>query len=284
MALANTSKYALQGLLWLAMDDITAIAEAFTAHWRLFGLYPGAELTEEDGVLWYRSPIRHLPYNGVVRTRIEGAPEPVIQRICDRFRRERLPFMWAVLPGDHPLGYELLLAKAGLDRVEEPTGMSIDLENWESMGSQSPATIVPGEIEPALSDYEHLIRTYWKVPESDRAMIPVLNRHWTGARNPGRRLVAYLDGKPVGKLFLNLSGLPETAAVYGVVVVPEARGRGIAQAMMERAMSGAKELGARRMVLHSSSMGLHLYEKLGFAARCTIPVYATAPIFGTHHH
>ena len=266
------------------MDDVTAITEAFTAHWRLFGLYPGAELTDEDGVLWYRSPIRHLPYNGVVRTRIDIAPEPVIQRICQRFRQGGLPFMWAVLPGDRPVGYELLLKQAGLGKVEEPTGMSINLGSWVPQGRQSPATIVQGEDEPALSDYEHLIRTYWKVPEADRAMISVLNRHWTGVRNPGRRLVAYLDGKPVGKLFLNLSGLPETAAVYGVAVVPEERGKGIAQAMMERAMSDAQELGARRMVLHSSLMGLPLYQKLGFVARCTIPVYATAPIFGTHHH
>ena len=88
----------------------------------------------------------------------------------------------------------------------------------------------------------------------------------------------------MGKLFLNLSALPDTAAVYEVAVVPEARGQGIAQAMMERAMSTAKARGARRMVLHSSMMGLPLCEKMGFVPHCTLPVYATAPIFGTHHH
>lgn len=265
-------------------DDVTAISDAFTAHWRMFGLYPGAELTDEDGVLWYRSPIRHLPYNGVARTRIEGDPEPVVRRICQRFQTLGLPFMWVVLPRDTPAGYETLLAREGLDKVEEAAGMSRDLGGWVPEGRVSPATIVAGENEPALSDYEHLIRTYWQVPEVDRTMIPVLNRHWTGERNPGQRLVAYVDGKAVGKLFLNLANLPDAAAVYGVAVLPEARGRGIAQAMMELAMTTAQRLGARRMVLHSSLMGLPLYEKLGFETHCAIPVYATAPIFGTHHH
>jgi ribosomal protein S18 acetylase RimI-like enzyme len=122
------------------------------------------------------------------------------------------------------------------------------------------------------------------VPEVDRTMIPVLNRHWTGDRNPGMRLVAYVDGRPAGKLFLNLIGLPETSAVYGVAVSPEARGQGIAGAMMDKAMAEAKRLGARRMVLHSSMMGRPLYQKLGFVEQCSFPVYATAPIFGTHHH
>jgi GNAT superfamily N-acetyltransferase len=95
--------------------------------------------------------------------------------------------------------------------------------------------------------------------------------------------VAYLDGKPVGKLFVNLGSLPH-AAVYGVAVIPEARGRGIASEMLETALTWAQGVGATRMVLHSSPMARPIYEKFGFAAHCTIPVYATASLFGTHHH
>ena len=57
--------------------EISAISNAFTSHWRMFGLYPGAELHEEDGVLWYRSPIRHLPYNAVIQTRVADVTETV---------------------------------------------------------------------------------------------------------------------------------------------------------------------------------------------------------------
>jgi hypothetical protein len=53
-------------------ERIAAIEGAFETHWRHFGLYPGARLCDEDGVLWFESPIRYLPYNWVIRTRIPG--------------------------------------------------------------------------------------------------------------------------------------------------------------------------------------------------------------------
>jgi GNAT superfamily N-acetyltransferase len=266
-------------------DDITAISDAFTAHWQMFGLYPGAELHEEEGVLWYRSPIRHLPYNAVVRTRIAAGadPESIVTRVCRRYRELGLPFMWVVLPRDTPQDLDVLLRRAGLDMVEEVTGMSLDFSHWTPLRRPLAVEIEPANEEPALNDYETMIRTYWDVPEADRDMIRTLNRHWTGERSPGLRLVAYAEGRPVGKLFLNLSTLP-VAAVYGVAVVAEARGRGIARSMMETAIDWAHEVGAKRMVLHASPMAKPLYEKLGFTANCSMPVYATAALFGTHHH
>jgi ribosomal protein S18 acetylase RimI-like enzyme len=110
------------------------------------------------------------------------------------------------------------------------------------------------------------------------------HRYWTGDRSFGIRLVAYAAGKPIGKLFLSLSELPRRASVYGVAVVPEARGRGVAKAMMVGALSLAKERGARKMVLHASQMAQPLYRGMNFEERCRLLVYATGPVFGTHHH
>jgi hypothetical protein len=36
---------------------ITEIEDAFEGHWRRFGLYPGARLVEERGVLRFESPL-----------------------------------------------------------------------------------------------------------------------------------------------------------------------------------------------------------------------------------
>jgi hypothetical protein len=54
--------------------------------------------------------------------------------------------------------------------------------------------------------------------------------------------------------------------------------------MMSHAMQTARDRGARKMVLHSSSMAKSLYLRMGFVERCALQVFATAPIFGTHHH
>jgi ribosomal protein S18 acetylase RimI-like enzyme len=264
---------------------IAEIEEAFETHWRHFGLYPGARLCDEDGVLRLESPIAHLPYNAVIRSRIaEDRADAVAQRVDAGFRARDVPYMWVVRPSDTPPSLGVTLSRLGLDLVEVATGMDLELAGWRPVQPAPEASIVEVSDERGLSDYEELIRTYWSVPESEREMIRTLNRYWWGPRNPGVRLVAYVAERPVAKLFLNLRELPARASVYGVAVLPEARGKGIATSMMAIAMARARAAGATKMVLHSSRMARSLYQRMGFAERCQLLVYATAPVFGTHHH
>jgi ribosomal protein S18 acetylase RimI-like enzyme len=271
-------------------DRVGVIEAAFERHWRHFGGYPGSRLRDEDGVLWFESAIRQLPYNFVIRTRIPEAADvhAVIGGVASTFRARDGPFMWIHRPSDRPRDLDRHLSMHGLDRVESATGMDLDLDEWQQTPSENRAEIrqvdAPGADETGMHDYEELIRTYWSVPEAERHMIEGLNRHWTGQLSPGHRLVAYLDGKPVGKCFVNLEDLPSWAAIYGVAVRPEARGQGIGTALMLEAIAQGAAGGARRIVLHSSSMALSMYERMGFVARCDLPVFATAALFGTHHH
>jgi ribosomal protein S18 acetylase RimI-like enzyme len=270
------------------LDEATsAIDASFERHWRHFGLYPGAALQDQDGVLWFESPIRHLPYNAVIRTRLpdDVDAETVVARVVERFKSRDVPFMWVQRPSDRPVHIDRLLAPHGLDLVETAIGMQLDLSSWGPDAASTDAEIVDiGNDPEGLLAYEELIRTYWSVPESERHMIETLNRWWTGERSPGIRLVAYLDGVPVGKLFANTEDYPDRLAVYGVAVKPEARGRGVATAMMSRALGHAKEHGVSRCVLHSSGMAHSMYRRMGFEDRCAFRVFATGAIFGTHHH
>lgn len=269
------------------VDDVdarvAAIAGAFVTHWSHFGRYPGSSLHDEDGVLWFESPIAHLPYNAVIRSHVTGDPDAVVARVTERFRARGVPFMWVVRPGDSPHDLGARIAAAGLSLVEEATGMDLDLAEWHADPAPAGVEVVEALDETRLRHYEELIRTYWAVPDEARELIEVLNRHWTGDRGPGTRFVAYVDGAPVGKLFLNLLELP-VAGVYGVAVVPEARGRGVARALMAAALERSVALGATRAVLHSSPMARSLYRRMGFAERCRLDVYATTALRGTHHH
>jgi ribosomal protein S18 acetylase RimI-like enzyme len=268
-------------------ERMAAIERAFEMHWRHFGLYPGANLRDEDGVLWFESPIRHLPYNWVIRTRIPAGlrPDEVIRRVAAGFRERDVPFMWVHRPSDLPSDLGQRLSAHGLSLGETATGMDLELDGYEPRPNRSGAEIVAvGDVDAGLHDYEELIRTYWSVPEGDREHIRRLNRYWTGSRSPGERFVAYIDGVPVGKLFMNTQEVPLHVAIYGMAVRPEARGRGVARALVDEALTHAKASAARRCVLHSSEMALPMYTAMGFVARCLLPVYATRPIFGTHHH
>ena len=271
-------------------SHIEAIESAFVAHWSVFGGYPGASLHDEDGVLWFEGPLTRLPYNGVIRTRIDDDrdADAVIARLRERFRDRAAAFMWVVRPSDSPADLARRLAAHGLDLVEQATGMDRDLSTWTDGAAgraldRAAVTIVEAEAGQALDDYESLIRTYWSVPDKERHHIATLNRHWSGQQSPGVRLVAYLDGSPLGKLFVNLSQLP-VVAIYGVAVRPEARGRGVATALMAAGLERAVAAGATSAVLHSSAMARSMYGRLGFVERCTFDVWATAPLFGTHHH
>jgi ribosomal protein S18 acetylase RimI-like enzyme len=267
---------------------IADIEDAFEAHWRHFGLYPGARLVDEHGVLRFESPLACLPYNAVIRTRIPPSHDaaPVAVEIDARYRARAVPYMWVLRPSDMPNDIAGVLSRLGLDLVEVVTGMDIDLLTRTHPQHDPPAGIDIRQVEDeaGLADYEELIRTYWSIPDSDRDRVRTLNRHWTGERSFGIRLVAYAGAKPIAKLFLSLGEMPRRASVYGVAVLPEARGKGLATAMMARAMALAKEQGARKMVLHASQMAQNLYRRMNFAERCRLLVYATGPIFGTHHH
>lgn len=269
----------------LEPNRTSAIVSAFVEHWSVFGGYPGAELHDEHGISWFESPIAHLPYNGVIRTAVpdDADADAAIAHVAGRFPASGVPFMWVVRPSDRPEDLGRRLAAHGLDLVEQATGMDLDLAHWVPDVSHHGVRIVEASDDAALADYEALIRTYWSVPEASRHLIERLNRHWSGARSPGVRLVAYDRDRPVGKLFLRLTQLP-VVSVYGVAVLPEARGRGVGTGLMNEALRRAVSAGATVAVLHSSAIAQSMYRRMGFEGRCTFHVYATGPLFGTHHH
>lgn len=56
------------------------------------------------------------------------------------------------------------------------------------------------------------------------------------------------------------------AIVLNVYVEPAWRRRGVAEALMRALLDGVASRGIRRVVLHASDAGRHLYERLGFVA------------------
>jgi len=80
-------------------DIIRDIEDAFVAQWSHFGRWPGGELRDEHGVLWTETPIKHLPYNAVLRTRLPTDDvDTVLEGIIARYRERDVAFMWL----DHP--------------------------------------------------------------------------------------------------------------------------------------------------------------------------------------
>ena len=77
-------------------------------------------------------------------------------------------------------------------------------------------------------------------------------------------VIAIDEGNVVGTL--RIVFLPEHAKFGRVAVLRQARGKGIATAMMRAAMRIARERGETRLYLTAQTDKIGLYEKLGFVA------------------
>jgi GNAT superfamily N-acetyltransferase len=85
----------------------------------------------------------------------------------------------------------------------------------------------------------------------------------------GQFLVAWLDGRPVGcGAWRTYHGDPGVAEVKRMYTVPEARGRGVALALLRALEEGAREAGRKRIVLETGNRqpeAIALYLKAGYA-------------------
>jgi GNAT superfamily N-acetyltransferase len=268
------------------VDEVVQdIEEALVGHWSHFGRWPRGELVDEDGTLRYETPIPHLPYNAVLRTRLDAtAADEVIERVVDAHARRGVAFAWWVTPSSTPADLGGRLEAHGLELVEHATGMSIELADWEGGTPREGVDYVEALDEAVLDDYTELIYDYWELPQDARELVAEVNRHWGPGRAPVHRWVAYLDGRPVGKALLSLAAPAGVAAVYGMSVRPEARGRGVAAGLTTTLLARARSLDCRRVVLHSTAMAVGLYERAGFVARCPLDVYATAKLWSGRDH
>ena len=164
--------------------------------------------------------------------------------------------------------------------------MSLDLADVERPEPATPgvryAQVVDDE---AMRHYADLIVSYWELSEESRGLIQELNRYWGTSNEQIQRWIALTDdGNPIGKVLLSLAAPPGVAAIYGMSVRPEARGKGIAGALTDIVLRRAKQLGRRRLVLHASQMAVRVYERGGFKKQCDMTVYADAPLWASRAH
>ncbi|MDX9911825.1 MAG: GNAT family N-acetyltransferase [Phycisphaerales bacterium] len=71
--------------------------------------------------------------------------------------------------------------------------------------------------------------------------------------------------------------------IYSVGVHPDARGRGVGRALVERTIGALRDMGAKRVYLEvraGNEPAIRLYERLGFVRKATLPNYYSGGIDG----
>jgi len=262
------------------------IEEALLGHWSHFGRWAHGALVEDAGTVRYETPIAQLPYNGVVRTWIRADPERVIERVLDSFSSREVDFVWWHHPSALPRNLGERLTAHGLGLAEEAIGMSLDIRKRSRSESSPPGLrLVEVKDKEQLRSYAELIFRYWEVPAESHALVEDINSYWGPARAPVHRwIVLDESGLAIGKALLSLAAPPGVAAIYGMSVTPEARGRGVASALTHTLLDRAEALGCHRVVLHASEMAVRVYERAGFVKQCELPVYANAALWASREN
>ena len=259
---------------------IRATEENLWTLWQRFGQGPECALHDVGGALWFDTPLKPLPYNGVLRFRPTKEAESLIDQIFDHYRDRNVPFMWVVHPSSSPADLSDLLEACGMTKVDTLPGMTMNL-----------AELPPRELAPTgfevrevttnedLIAAQQLIAWRWDIrEESIQVHLDMTYAFRVG--QPGSRLrcwIACIDGKPVSKVLLNLDA--GVAGIHGVATKPEARGKGIARVLTLEALHAGKEAGFQLAMLHSSQMARNLYEKIGFRQVSEFKVFVSGAPF-----
>ncbi len=161
---------------------------------------------------------------------------------------------------------------AGLRLSSEMPGLAAD-------GLTAPSRALPVleyrrvESEAIRNDFCALGASCFHVPIGWFA--EVFNVSITG-NHPFVCWVGYRDGEPVTTAAtICCQGV---IGLYNVATAPESRHRGCAEAITRHAIAdAARQNGASRVVLQSTSGGLHLYQRIGFQPVTRILVYNSVP-------
>lgn len=255
---------------------VEAVCRAyFTALFCMARALPGAEVYDGPDILLMAGPTGHPAQSFAARCRSDAGCQKGL-----RFFRERgRPFTWTVTPGDAPAGLSALLAAAGLAPAAGLTGMHAD----RVAPALPPSGVAVHEAGPGAppilrTDLERLHGQVFDLPAPVNASL--LAAMWAQVDGPpaarrGRLYYAGARGAPAGLCYALPAG--DTVGIYSVATAPAWRRRGIAGALVVRAVADARAAGADSAVLHAVPGVESVYARLGFVPVCRLETFTWPP-------
>ena len=249
----------------VAADPRVAALEAnLGGFFRQVGGIAPAVMDPDTDVVSFSTGIPFPMMNGISGAAFApGTEARRTSEVLERALGRGLPFLWTLTPSSHP-EIERVLTARGLQRESDPA-MYVD-----------PRTVAPTVAPPGVraevadradvDDHVDLMIRGFGMPETLRAPLTSMLRQLpAGSVHPVR---GWLDDEPAGiGMLYDIGGV---AGLYNIATLGPARGRGVGYAVTNRLVDLARELGHRHCVLVATSMGLPVYERLGFATSCRV--------------
>ncbi|MFC5177850.1 GNAT family N-acetyltransferase [Nocardioides taihuensis] len=232
-------------------------------------------LTREpwDDVAAYCSPVPFPLFNGITGARFAPGQETDRARaVLERYVARGLPALWWTTPSTSSPALERVLVEHGWTREDVP-GMHLPVAALVDRPPLPGVGLTTVDLtrspEPFVST---MLAGFGMPPELAGDFGAVF-----GHLDPDRcvNVVATVDGEPAA----TATGWRQagTIGVYNVATVTDHRGRGLGSAITAAVVAIGRERGDTDAVLHASEMGRPVYERMGFAAVCTVPQFVWLP-------
>jgi ribosomal protein S18 acetylase RimI-like enzyme len=227
---------------------------------------PDAHVLERGGVAASLVPV--APERAVANSVIYQDPKELAAAYDEVARAyAEIGAAWTVWVPPHDLRARELLEQRGHVLDAAPAVMSAELSRVERPAPGSLADWTAGA-DPAVAG-----------PLNDRAYTfgtDSFTRALGGLPREGlSTYLAWLDERPVACLIVVDHDL--NADIEMVAVVPEARGRGIAGALLAHALADAAERGLETSTLVATKLGRPVYERLGYEEFGTLQMWERRP-------
>ena len=260
-----------------------AVQTNLFALFRAMTALPNSEIEETTQLSRHLTSPDNPMYKGVWGTNLApNEVESAIHETIDWFKSRAAPFFfWWTGPGTTPADVGRYLTAHGLIDMEGQTkemanyiistasgapGMVADLHKMnERVLDKVPQgfEINDAQNEKDLQDFKQVLIDGYDIP-APMADGWVQAAHEFGiGKTPWRMVLGRLDGAPVAThIVFNSAGV---VGVYGIAVVPSARGKGIGAAITLKPLLEARDKeGYNHAVLFSTEMGAPVYERIGF--------------------
>jgi len=255
--------------------------ENLFGYWRFFSQSSIVTVDKSDGLFLFHMGVTKdqspIAYQGVIQADLR--PENINQKIdyvVEYFNSRNMPFMWYVCPSSKPDNLGEYLRAHSFNEMDGTPIMAAELHNLVDYRPK------PVDFEIKEASDEASIRLFWDLWYKGYPMPEFMGKLNADVcveigyhpDNEMKFYLGYLKGEPVATAFIMLAG--GVVGLYGVVVMQEARGRGIGTEMSLYPLRVARSMGYQIGVLDATQQGFGIYRRIGFEEVGTPKVYIYA--------
>jgi ribosomal protein S18 acetylase RimI-like enzyme len=217
-------------------------------------------LLEDDQCCRIKSSFPHPLFNNIIKSNFSTDIENHLNTIINNYNQNQVPFLWRVWNQDIPEELGSLLLEKGAVQISDCALMAIDLETYHPMSEPLPdLKIKTIRTSQHALDFSACCSSVFKFPILlSKTISEIIRKQDQNIES----FVGYIEGTPVatGTIFYS-NGV---AGIYNVTTLPAFHGRGIGVEMMTTMLLKAKLDDIKTTILHATSAGIRLFEKLGF--------------------